>query len=266
MSIPPEDFGQPVTDHEIELVWRDKYHQMSKDLLTHELAADKKRLEAGEPLAYVIGWIPFLDLTIKLDSKPLIPRPETEWWTEKLISHLTEKFGDGAFSLLDLCAGSGAIGLAILKKFPNARVTFAEISANHCSQIVKNADINNIARNRIEIFTSDLFSSLPTQRFNIIATNPPYIPTSRKLGEEVISYEPKIALYAGVEGLDLIRTILMEADVHLTSGSESGSELWMECDISNIERGAGLARITAQEVTIHEDLYGRPRLIVAHFT
>jgi release factor glutamine methyltransferase len=88
---------------------------------------DRKRLAAGEPLAYVIGWQPFLGLKIYLDSRPLIPRPETEWWTEELIKHLNERFGDAPFRLLDLCAGSGAIGIAVLAMMPGARVSFGEL-------------------------------------------------------------------------------------------------------------------------------------------
>ena len=67
-----------------ELLIRDKYEGDANADMNEDLA----RLAAGEPLAYVIGWIPFLGLRIYLDSKPLIPRPETEWWTEVLIKHL----------------------------------------------------------------------------------------------------------------------------------------------------------------------------------
>jgi len=96
---------------EIGQLLRDKYGGDPKADLTQDIA----RLDAGEPLAYVIGWIPFLGLTIRLDSHPLIPRPETEWWTEELIAHLKDLFGDTPFRLLDMCAGSGAIGFKCFK-------------------------------------------------------------------------------------------------------------------------------------------------------
>ena len=87
---------------------------------TEEFEADKKRLAAGEPLGYVIGSQPFLGLTIYLDSKPLIPRPETEWWTGQLLAEQS-----GAKTFLDLCAGSGGIGLEALSRGASF-VTFVE--------------------------------------------------------------------------------------------------------------------------------------------
>ena len=71
-----------------------------------DLSADIARLAQGEPLAYVIGWQPFLGLSIDLSTRPLIPRPETEWWTELLIQELKKQFPSAPFTLLDLCSGS----------------------------------------------------------------------------------------------------------------------------------------------------------------
>src|SRR4051812_37967220 len=119
---------------DIELLARDKYDG-DASRITQE---DRARLAAGEPLAYVIGWVPFLGLSIGLDTHPLIPRPETEWWTEELVGRLRERFGARPFKLLDLCAGSGAIGLAVLKELPGAQVSFAELSPEHTELILRN--------------------------------------------------------------------------------------------------------------------------------
>ncbi|MDB5189372.1 MAG: Release factor glutamine methyltransferase, partial [Parcubacteria group bacterium] len=93
MILPPH-----VSPQDIELLVRDKYPALKSSdaslYLNKEVRKDIERLAAGEPLAYVIGWIPFLGLEIGLASKPLIPRPETEWWTELLVEHLLERFGD----------------------------------------------------------------------------------------------------------------------------------------------------------------------------
>src|SRR4051812_44190308 len=113
-----------ISREDIAALIRDKYQGNDRD---ERFDADCARLAEGEPLDYVIGWIPFLDLRIRLDSHPLIPRPETEWWTNELIAHLHERFGDSAFAFLDLRAGSGAIGLSVLSTFPNAEVSFAEL-------------------------------------------------------------------------------------------------------------------------------------------
>jgi release factor glutamine methyltransferase len=263
MSIPP-------TPQEIELLRRDKY-----DGDAHaDITADVERLAAGEPLAYVIGWIPFLSLKIGLESRPLIPRPETEWWTEKLIEHLKYRFavhevsGSQAeppttFRLLDLCAGSGAIGLAVLSQLPNAYVSCGEIDSNHVEQITKNLTINGLGAHRVDIHASDLFDAFKGQRFDVIVSNPPYIPESRELDTSVMNYEPSEALLAGKEGLDIIRRIIKEAPKYLNPGGE----LWMECDIENVAAAEDLVRAAgADESAIHLDLYGRPRLIVGHFT
>ncbi len=213
--------------------------------------ADEARLAAGEPLAYVIGHIPFLGLSIELASKPLIPRPETEWWAEELCTHI----GERPLRVLDLCAGSGAIGLSVLKHCPNARVSFGEISPLHCRQIQENIERNNLDASRSEVRVSDLFESFQGEMFDSIATNPPYIPSSRELPESVMRFEPKEALFGGEDGLSLIRAIASEAPEYL-----KGGELWMECDIENINEAH---KLIGGE--IRTDQYGRPRLLVAYY-
>lgn len=222
------------------------------------MAEDLERLFEGMPLAYVIGWAPFLGLRIHLDGRPLIPRPETEWWTEKLIAHLKEKFGNRAFTLLDLCAGSGAIGLAVLSNLPNARVTFTELSPEHVDTIRKNARENSINESSFDIRTGDLFEPLGDERFDIIATNPPYIPKGRALPESVTGFEPHEALFAGLDGLAVIRRIASEAPAHMNRGGE----LWLECDTGHAE----VARMLFGEAAeLHTDQYGRPRLVVSYW-
>ncbi|MFA6503321.1 MAG: methyltransferase, partial [Candidatus Paceibacterota bacterium] len=166
--------------------------------------ADRKRLAAGEPLAYVIGSQPFLGLTIYLDSKPLIPRPETEWWTEQLLANVevSPPLGGDTSTLkfLDLCAGSGAIGCAALKALPHAEVYFGEIDPAHEATILKNIRENNLDASRAHIHIGDLFEPFPNMQFDLIAANPPYIPVKRILDTSVTDYEPARALYAGDDG------------------------------------------------------------------
>lgn len=236
---------------DVDALIRDKYAgDRGADMM-----ADLSRLARGEPLAYVIGWVPFLSLHLDLDSRPLIPRPETEWWTEKLITYLKKKYGDQSFTLLDLCAGSGAIGLSILREFPNARVSFGELIDDHAEQIKRNLEKNDLDASRADVRAGDLFAPF-TESFDIIATNPPYIPEDRKL-EDSLSYEPKEALYAGADGMDLIKRIITEVPEHINEGGE----LWMECDIDNIET----ARLLLPNSEMYSDPYGRPRLLVGHY-
>lgn len=245
--------------HDRDLLIRDKYHDDASADLTHDLA----RLAQGEPLAYVIGWVPFMGLRIGLDSRPLIPRPETESWTEDLVTHLIERFGDTPFTLLDLCAGSGAIGLSVLARFPHARVRFGEVAPAHSAQIRRNIEVNELDASRATVHTGDLFAPFPSdQHFDVIATNPPYVPTTRTLEPSVTNYEPSEALYAGPDGLSLIRAIAAEASKRI----EQGGELWMECDIANIEEASTLLRSGgARDVEIRNDPYGRSRVCVGYY-
>jgi len=256
VSIAPD---VPLFSKEKALLLRDKYN----DNLEADLSKDLVRLAAGEPLAYVIGWVPFLGLRINLDSRPLIPRPETEAWTEELHARLTEKFGDQPFTFLDLCAGSGAIGLSVLARFPLARVRFSELVPEHAMLIRRSIDENNLDASRATVHTGDLFDAFPSdQRFDMIATNPPYVPETRTLDRSVTDFEPRVALYAGEDGLDLVRRIAHEASNRL----ESSGELWMECDIDNIEEAKELLLSGgAKHALIRNDQYGRPRVCVGYY-
>ncbi|MFA9263044.1 MAG: class I SAM-dependent methyltransferase [Undibacterium sp.] len=248
-----------VTNEERELLIRDKYDGDRGVDLTKDLA----RLESGEPLAYVIGWIPFLGLSIGLSSRPLIPRPETEWWTEELIASLRNRFGANEFSFLDMCAGSGAIGLAVLNEFSAARVAFAELMPAHVVQIRKPLRANDLDESRATMYESDLFSALPEDRtYDIVATNPPYVPEGRPLEQSVTAFEPSEALYAGKDGLAFIRSICKEMPPYI----EPSGEVWMECDIENIEEAKNLMLENgATEASIRTDLYGRPRILVGYY-
>ncbi len=244
---------------DIKHLYRDKY---AGD--THaDMREDLIRLQSGEPLAYVIGWIPFLGLSLRLDSHPLIPRPETEWWTEALIAHCKEKYADVKISVLDLCAGSGAIGLSVLQAVDTATVSFAELSPVHTALIAMNLDENKLDKARATIRSGDLFAPFQNERFTIIATNPPYIPEGRELDPSVMHYEPHEALFAGSDGLSIIRRIVQEAPDHLMPGGE----LWMECDTTNAEQaGARMRERGFSSVEIRNDHYGRPRIVVGYFS
>ena len=247
-----------ITPEDLHALARDKYDG-DASRVTQE---DRERLASGEPLAYVIGWTPFLGLHIDLASRPLIPRPETEAWTERLIAHLRERFGSGPFAFLDLCAGSGAIGLSVLKSFPAATVHLAEIDPLHTRQIERNVELNGLDGSRVFARTSDLFVDFSDMRFDVIAANPPYIPEGRSLPSSVADFEPHQALFAGGDGLALIRRIATSVPRHLMSSGE----LWMECDSENIEEAAHLVRAGgASTAAIHQDQYGRPRLVVAYY-
>lgn len=219
---------------------------------------DVARLAAGEPLAYIIGHIPFLGVSVELFSHPLIPRPETEWWAELLCEHVSNK----PMRVLDLCAGSGAVGLAVLSHCPTAKVSFGELMEEHQGAIAASIKKNNLEVAHADIRIGDLFAPFAGETFDIIATNPPYIPDDRELPKEVTQFEPPEALYAGADGLAVIRRTCAEAPAHLNEGGE----LWMECDIANVEEAQKLAQDGgAKRTQIRNDQYERPRLLVAYY-
>lgn len=184
---------------------------------TEAFYAAKERLAGGEPLAYLIGHIPFGPLTIHLDSHPLIPRVETEFWVAELFA----AFRDVApLHILDLCAGSGCIGAYALHDFPAARVDFAEIDPRHHPTIAKNITSNDLPDAQTRIFGGDLFAEIPEgTRYDLILTNPPYIDeTLGRTAENVHAHEPHQALYGGTHGMDIIDRIIAKAPSHLNPG------------------------------------------------
>lgn len=163
---------------------------------TPEFFADLKRLESGTPLAYVIGWQPFCGTKIYLDSHPLIPRPETEYWVNLVMSEIKKVTNP---RILDLCAGSGCIGVAVLHTIPDATVGFGEIDESHHATIRKNIVENGIGEHRVRIFGGDLFENIIDQ-YDFIVTNPPYIDPkfSDRVQDSVTAYEPEKALLGGM--------------------------------------------------------------------
>lgn len=174
-----------------------------------------------EPVAYRIGYIPFLNTIIFLDSRPLIPRPETEYWVTRAIKDIREyaALKDRELFILDLCAGSGCIGVAILKAIPMARVDFAEINASHHATITKNLRKNKINLSRTCIYGGDLFTDFAkaSPQYDFILTNPPYINPQKihRVQESVLKYEPTEALFGGTDGMDYIARIITEAPRYL---------------------------------------------------
>jgi release factor glutamine methyltransferase len=246
-------------------------------------------MQSEEPEAYRLGWVPFLGLKIWLDSHPLIPRPETEWWVEELILELKSvPSGDAYFSaekslglrpspsgtslsdtsqlsVLDLCAGSGAIGCAILAQCPNAQVYFCEIDPEHEATIRKNIRENKLDESRAEVRIGDLFepfaASPPAGGFDFIAANPPYVPEGRELPVSVADYEPALALRAGPDGLAVIRRIALELPRHLAKGGAA----WVECDAEHADAARELFTEQGFKAFIKNDQYERPRVIVISF-
>ena len=254
-----------IMDTEIDWLLREKHSNEKSEAFF----ADVARLDVGEPLAYIIGHVPFLNCTIYLDSKPLIPRPETEFWVEKAIEVIAP-----ACSVLDLCAGSGAIGVAVTKSLPHCHVTFGELESTHISTIKKNLNLNTTIYRSVlgdnseislsdifpphQVILSDLFENIPG-RFDYIFCNPPYIDQKANTVEQSVkNFEPHLALFGGEAGMELITEIIAESRSHLTPTGQ----LWLEHEPSQVEAIASLAKRYNFFCITHLDQYKTPRYSV----
>lgn len=242
-------------DREISWLLRDKYDGVESEAFLRDVA----RLQAGEPLAYVIGWMPFLGTKIWLDSKPLIPRSETEFWVEKAMQEILGLEVRPLVRVLDLCAGSGCIGVSVLKHVPNVEVHFAEIVDDHHQTIRRNIRENNIEVSRTKQIGGDLFDHV-TEKYDFILTNPPYIDPalSNRVQSSVAAHEPELALYGGAGGVELIERIIAEVPKFLNRGGV----LYIEHEPEQAEKIKALA----PQAEIFEDQFGVKRFSRITFT
>lgn len=160
-----------------------------------------KKIENNYPIQYIIGYVNFYGLKINVNKNVLIPRYETEYLVEKTIKYI-EKLNFTNPKILDLCTGSGAIGLTLKKELPESTVTMSDISLKALKVARKNKKELNL---NVKLIKSNLFKNI-NDKYDIIISNPPYVMTSEKLPANVLK-EPALALYSGEKGLDHIEKI-----------------------------------------------------------
>jgi release factor glutamine methyltransferase len=206
-----------------------------------------RRRVAGEPLQYLEGTVDFAGLELVVDSRVLIPRPETEYLTE-----LLARTAPPPRLIVDLCTGSGALALTLKKQFPESKVVGTDISPEALAVAALNSD-----RNRLEVEwrLGDLFDALPPEfsgRIDLLVANPPYVSEADWAGLPVdVRHEPRHALVAGPDGLEKIEVILNGLDEWLAAGGSA----WIEVGDSQSERLADGA------VQVVPDQYDRPRYL-----
>src|SRR3989344_3519296 len=127
-----------------------------------------------EPEAYILGSVDFLKCKIDLSKRPLIPRVETEFWVEKAIKVIQAREAIEAIRCLDIFAGSGCIGISVLKAIPLATMDFVDIDERATEQIAINSKLNNIDTSRFQIIKSDVFENV-SGSYDYIFANPPYV-------------------------------------------------------------------------------------------
>lgn len=215
-------------------------------------------LKVDKPVQYVIGKANFYGNDYIVNEHTLIPRFETEELVEKTLIYINKLFPNKNLKVIDLGTGTGCIGITIKKHLPLANVTLVDIDPNTLEITKENAKKLNVDVNIIE---SNYWENI-TDKFDIIISNPPYIKLNEKVETIVSKNEPKLALYAGIDGLDAYREILRNIKSHLNNSYLIAFEIGctQKNDIEN------LILEVLKDVTIesYQDLQGRDRMIFAY--
>ena len=215
----------------------------------------RRRLE-GEPVQYILRRADFMGLRLYVDSRVLIPRQDTETLVEAAVIALQTKKRP---RVLDLCTGSGAIGLSIATLVPGAEVTLSDVSTGALEVARRNAHDLNVD---VTLRHGDLFKAVGREKYDLIACNPPYIRTSElnSLQREV-RFEPSLALDGGLDGLDFYRRIAAEAAKHLSPDAS----LYLEVGMDEARDVADMLRDNQEfgEIGVLKDLCGVERVVWA---
>jgi release factor glutamine methyltransferase len=233
----------------------------------------------GRPLQYITGEAGFRGLTLEVRPGVFIPRPETEVLVERALEFLPDD--DAPSEVLDLCCGCGNVAISVANERPESRIQAVDCEKGAVELTARNASRCGVG-SRIEVHRGDLFEPFKQTgaAFDLIISNPPYVPSGCRdtLPLEVREFEPPHALFAGEDGLDVIRRIVDEAPDYL----KQGGCLLLEVDESHAEkvisellgksfpsapggevRGKGGTQATWSDTELFKDLAGRPRVVSA---
>lgn len=246
------------------------------------VAALADRVAGGEPLAYVVGHQPFLDVSLRVDRSVLIPRPETEGLAEWALGWAAARAAAGrpVRRVLDVGTGSGALAIVLARGCPDAAVVATDIAPDALVVAAGNAARLGVAA-RVTCVLADLVLPAPAAdaarddpagaaaamaalagRFDLVVANLPYIGTDEvgDVAAGVLAHEPAGALFAGPDGLDLVRRLLPLLGPRLAPGAAVGLEI-------GYRQGETVAALAAAAlpgaaVRIGDDVFGRPRYVL----
>ena len=229
-----------------------KNSSLSKEFDTNLYRSFLQRRYSGEPLQYIEEEVSFYDMSFQVNESVLIPRPETEYFIEKIIDRVYEPK-----KIIDVGTGSGCIGLSLAKHFTDSEVHLTDISLDALSVAGINSKKNKI---NVNIYESNLLREVRGNDFDLIVANLPYIPTADigALPVEVVHYEPLIALDGGEDGLDYIDQLLKQARYKL---SATGL-LALEIDSRSGDRLIEMTK-SYKGVEVITDLAGKDRYVFA---
>ena len=210
----------------------------ARELGGAELAAVRdliQRRRAGEPVAYLRGTREFYGLPFLVDRRVLVPRPDTETLVEVALER-TRSHRLGA-RVVDLCTGSGCVAIALAHQRPTWQIVGVDVDAGAVALARENA-LRLGAVPAVQVIQGDLFAPLHGRRFDLVAGNPPYIPTEEceRLAPTIRDFEPRVALDGGSDGLAVTARIVAEAPAHL----EPGGLLALEIGCDQGDAVAGL--------------------------
>lgn len=211
------------------------------------------RRERGEPVAYIVGKKEFYSLEFAVDSRVLVPRPETELLVDLAINHALKNG-----TVLDVGTGSGAIAVAVKRSRPDSRVFASDISLDALVLAQLNAE-RIVGAGAIEFRQGDLFAPWGEKRFDVIVSNPPYISyEERDTLQKELMFEPEISLFCDERGRAIVFRLIDEAGAHLEGGGKVLIEIGagMSDDVENRARSEGYF------VSVYKDYAGLPRAVL----
>jgi release factor glutamine methyltransferase len=292
----PRLSAELLLSHVLALKRIDLYTQFDKPVakqqldILHDLV---KRAGEQEPIPYLVGKTEFYSLELNVTPDCMIPRPETELLVERAIEFLRNRpdrnstmgntLQKGSISngarpgtqfVCDLCTGCGCIAVAIAKNYPDARIIATDICDAALAVAAGNVEKHQL-KDRITLLCGDLFDPIVPQLdvdklvpdsargFDLIVCNPPYVSTAEyeNLDKNVKDYEPKVALFAGVDGLDIYRRVIEKADQFL----KPDAALMLEIGYA---QGPAVRELLEQtgafaEIKIEKDLHNNDRIAIA---
>jgi release factor glutamine methyltransferase len=242
--------------------------EIPEDLAT-KINSLVKRRATREPLQYILGYIDFLGLKIKVGQGVLIPRPETELLAEEAVKIISNFVASGDspgrenrisnFIILDLCTGSGCLALSLAKELPDIEVYGIDTSDSALKYANENAELNMIKN--VTFLKGSLFEPVKGLTFDLIVSNPPYIRSNdiKDLQPEIKGWEPQDALDGGADGLDYYKLIIHAVKNHLNEGGYLMLELGInQADaVKRMAENAGL-----KDIIFIKDYAGIDRILV----
>lgn len=235
------------------------HDEVSEDIVTSYFEAIDKRI-THYPLQYIVGEWEFMGIPFKVNENVLIPRQDTEILVEKALEIIGSEFEKikGEISVMDMCTGSGCIGISVAKKCQNTSVTCVDISKAALEVAKENGKLNGVKN--ILFIESDLFENV-NGKFNVIISNPPYITSAeiKKLMPEVKDFEPHLALDGDSDGLKFYKLIINQSKEYL---NENGYILFeIGCD-----QGEQVKKLLFEkgytDIEVLKDLGGNDRVVI----